>query len=208
MSPQAPGHGRRVSWETSLLAWLTPLANLALAGVAAFVLAIPLVTAPAAAVAAGVALKGTREDDEDSAFLATFRAWRATWRRTLGVSVAGAVLSALLVVNWVFLLSRESPVAIVALGAMVPVSVLLLLLLVHLPAAVAWHPDGRARPWLREALALSLASPLRSLAVCVVVVTWLALCLLLPTIVPFFGLSVPVLAGLVSADAYRRRAGD
>ena len=193
------------SWETSLLALLTPIANLALAGLAAFLLALPLVTAPAAAAAAGVALRGTREDEEDSAFLGTFRAWRATWRRTLGVSVLGALLSAVIAVNWLFLLSRESPVAIVALGAMVPVTLLLLLLLVHFPAAVAWSTDGGPGEWLRTSFALSLASPLRSLAVCVVVVTWGALCLLLPTIVPFFGLSFPVFVGLVSADSQRRR---
>ena len=110
-----------------------------------------------------MALRGTREDDEDSAFLGTFRAWRATWRRTLGVSVLGAGLSVLVVANWLFLLSRETPLAIVLLGAMVPVTVLLLLVLVHFPAAVAWEPDGVARTWLRTSLALSLASPLRSL---------------------------------------------
>ncbi len=196
------------TWETSLLSLLTPLSHLALAGLAAFVLALPLVTAPAAAVAAGVALKRTREDDDDSAFLGTFRAWRETWRRTLGVSLVGAVLVAMIVVNWLFLLSRQSSMAVVVLGAMVPVSVLLLLLLVHLPAAVAWDPDGTTADWLRGSLALSLASPLRSASVVVVVVTWIALCLLLPTIVPFFGLSVPALVGLLSADGHRRRAGD
>ena len=208
MSNRTQRSGRRQSWETSLLGWLTPLSNLALTGLAAFVLALPLVTAPAAAVAAGVALKWTREDDDDSAFIGTFRAWRATWRRTLGVSLLGAVLVAVVVVNWLFLLNRESSMAIVVLGAMVPVTVLLLLVLVHFPAAAAWDPDGTTTDWLRGSLALSLASPLRSLAVCVVVVTWIALCLLLPTIVPFFGLSVPALVGLLSADSQRSRAGD
>ena len=208
MSGQTGRRGGRESWETSLLGWLTPLSHLALTGLAAFLLALPLVTAPAAAVAAGVALKWTREDDDDSAFLGTFRAWRETWRRTLGVSILGSLLATVVVVNWLFLLNRESAMAIVVLGAMVPVTVLLLLLLVHFPAAVAWDPDGTATDWLRGSLALSLASPLRSLSVCVVVVTWIALCLLLPTIVPFFGLSVPALVGLLSADSQRRRASD
>ncbi len=203
MSPPTRS-GRRVPWETTVLGWLAYPANLALAGVAAFVLALPLVTALSAATAAGVALEQWRKDDEDGVFLGTFRAWRRTWRRTLPTGAVAALVGAVLVVNWLFLLSRDSPLAIVMMGALVPVSLVALLLAVHFPAAVAAQPDGDRAAWLRASFAASVASPLRALVVCVVVVTWVALCLLLPTVVPFFGLSLPVFVGLVSADGERR----
>lgn len=191
-----------------ILGWLAYPANLALAGIAAFVLALPLVTAASAATAAGVALDAWRRDDDDGVFLGTFRAWRATWRRTVLLSGLAAVTSGVLVLNWLFLVSRESPVALVMLGALVPVTLLLLLLTVHFPAAVAAHPEGAARAWLRGSFELSVTRPLRALAVCVVVVTWGALCLLLPTIVPFFGISVPVMVGLISAADRESHDGD
>ncbi len=190
-----------------MLGWLAYPANLAFAGLAAFVLALPLVTAVSAAAAAGVALDRWREGDEGGVFVGTFRAWGSTWRRSLGVSVLAAVLSTILIANWLFLLSRESPLAIVMLGAVVPVTVVMLLVLVHFPAAVAGNPEGGTADWLRGAFALSVARPIRSLGVCVVVVTWLAFCLLLPTVIPFFGISVPVLVGLISASSRRWRVG-
>ena len=189
-----------MSWETATLAWLAYPANLALAGLAAFVLALPLVTALSAATAAGVALDRWRAGDDSGVLVGTFRAWRATWRRTLGLSVLAAALSTVIVLNSLFLLSRESPLAIVMLGALVPVALVVLLMLVHFPAAVAGDPEGAAKAWLRTSFVLSLVRPLRALAVCVVVVTWGAFCLLLPTVIPFLGISVPVFVGLISAD--------
>lgn len=207
MNPQPARRGESVSWETATLGWLSYPANLAFAGVAAFVLALPVVTAVSAATAAGVALERWRAGDEGGVFFGTFKAWRSTWRRTLGVSVLGTVLSAIMVVNWLFLLNQESPVALVLLGALIPLTLVLLLVLVHFPAAVAGHTAGAPREWLRAAFMLSLARPLRSLGVCVLVITWGAFCLLLPTIIPFFGLSVPVLVGLLSANNQVRRVG-
>ncbi len=198
---------RRDPWETSVLGWLTYPANLAFAGIAGFVLALPLVTALSGAIAAGVALDRWRDGDESGVFTGTFHAFRETWRRTLGLSVAGALLGAALVANWVFLLTRDSPLAIILLGALVPVTVVALLLVVHLPAAVAANPDGGARDWVSGSFALSFARPLGSLAVLVVVVTWGVFLLLLPTVIPFFGISVPVLVGLISADRRKWHVG-
>lgn len=192
-----------MSWETATLGWLSYPANLAFAGLAAFILALPVVTAVSAASAAGVALQRWRDGEDEGVFVGTFRAWGATWRGTLGVSVLGVAVSSVLVVNVVFLLSRESPLAIVMLGALVPVGLVVLLVLVHFPAAVATSTDAGPATWLRVSLGLSLVRPFRSLAVCVVVVTWGLLCLLLPTVIPFFGLSVPVFVGLLSADSGR-----
>ena len=62
-------------------------------------------------------------EDEGGVFVGTFRAWGSTWRRSLGVSVLAAVLATILIANWLFLLSRESPLAIVMLGGVVPVTV-------------------------------------------------------------------------------------
>lgn len=207
MNAPSARRGRRAPWETSLLGWLAYPANLAFAGIAASVLALPLVTALSAAIAVGVALDRWRDGDETGVFTGTFRAWRETWRRSLGLSVVSTLLGALLVTNWVFLLTRQSPLALVMLGALVPVTVVALLLIVHLPAAVTADPDGVARDWVRRSFALSFARPFGSLAVVVVVVTWGVFLLLLPTVIPFFAISVPVLVGLISADRRKWHVG-
>ena len=66
--PVERGAAGELPWETSVLGWLAYPANLAFAGIAAFVLALPLVTALSAAIAVGVALDRWRDGDETGVF--------------------------------------------------------------------------------------------------------------------------------------------
>lgn len=198
------GGGER--WEHSALRWLSYPANLAFAGIAAFLLAIPVVTWLAAAVACGRALDSWLRDGDDRVFTNTFRELGRTWRRSLPMSVAATVVVGVLAVDWVFLSNRGGAWATTLAAAMLPVAAVLLMIATYLPAASAVDRDAGSRRWLRHAASLMFLSPLRSIGLLVVVVTWLVLCLVVPTIFPFLGLSVPAFLGLLSARSALDRA--
>ncbi len=188
--------------------WLSYPANLAFAGVAAFVLAVPVVTWFAAAIAAGRAMEAWLTDGDDRVFTNTFREFGRTWRRTWLLSLAATGVLVLAVSDWLFLSSQGGGPATVMAAAFLPVAAALLLVGVHLPAAAAAERDAGPRRWLRLAAAFVAIAPLRSVGVLVAVVTWLVLCVTVPTLFPFLGLSVPTFLGLVSARRAHDRVAD
>lgn len=194
---------RRRGWEDRTLAALAYPANLALAGVAAFLLALPVVTWLAAAVAAGRALHGWLAHDDDRVFTRTFREFAVTWRRTLPASVAATVMALVVLVNMLFLGRQETPVAFVFGMATVPFAVAGMLVACYLPVAAALQRDAGTRDWMRGAVALAAERPVRSLLLAAVVAAFSLTCVLAPTIVPFFGLSLPVWLALVTAGVSR-----
>ncbi|PXA67250.1 DUF624 domain-containing protein [Cryobacterium arcticum] len=192
-------------WEHRLLAALAYPANLAFVGVAALLLAVPIVTILPASIAAGRALRAWLQDGETAVFTATFREFGATWRRTLPLGVGSVVVVFLLLVDSVFLGQQlsaaeagASPVALILAAAAVPVAVAVTLLLLALPVAGAKSPDATARQWLVESGYLIARRPIQALLLLATVAFFVLTCYLLPTLVPFFGLSLPVYLAIVT----------
>jgi uncharacterized membrane protein YesL len=177
-------------------------ANLAFAGLAAFLLALPLVTALGATVAAARSMGRWLREGDDAVFTATFREFAATWRRTLAPGVAAVAVVVMLSVDAVFLWRQltggTSPIALLLAAGTVPVAVAVALVLLALPVAAARAPDASAKAWLMEAGYLIARRPMRAAILLVITVAFALTCYLLPTAVPFFGLSVPVYLALVS----------
>ncbi|MPZ25002.1 MAG: hypothetical protein GEV12_00745 [Micromonosporaceae bacterium] len=197
-----PSRPRR-RWEERTLAVLAYPANLALAGVAGFLLALPVVTWLVAWVAAGRALHGWLAGDDHRAFTGTFREFAATWRRSLPASVLATLVVVVLATNLLFLGSQDTPVAFLFGMATIPVAAAVALVVLMLPAAAAFDRDASMGEWLRAAAGLAVARPLGSLVLLVVVAGFGLTCAVLPTIVPFFGISLPVWLGLVTAGRAR-----
>lgn len=198
----------RRNWEHQLLRLMSFPANLAFAGLAAFVLALPLVTALGAAVAAARSLDRWLREGDDAVFTTTFREFAATWRRTLAPGVAVVAIVIVLCVDAVFLwrqlIGGTSPVALLLAAGTVPVAIAIALVLLALPVAAARTPDASAKDWLVEAGYLIARRPARAAILLVIAVAFTLTCYLLPTAVPFFGLSVPVYLALVSLGDQRR----
>ncbi|NED94314.1 hypothetical protein G1H11_03210 [Phytoactinopolyspora alkaliphila] len=189
----------RRGWEQKALAGLSYPANLAFTGVAAFVLALGVVTWLSAAIAAGRALHRWQSDGDDRTFTGTFREFAATWRRTLPASIAATAMATMIALNLIFLGSREAPVAFLFGMATIPLAATLLLVVLMLPAAASADRDATMRVWLRGAVVLAAQRPLASLVLLAIVVAFGLTCVLLPTIVPFLGISLPVWLGLTTA---------
>ncbi|MBZ2199698.1 hypothetical protein [Occultella gossypii] len=193
---------RRRGWEQRLLAAMAYPANLALGGVAAFILALPVLTAVPAVIALGRAYGAWLREGDDAVFTGTFREFAATWRRTLPLGAAGAVVVALLVVNATFLLARleagPDPLALVLAPATAVVGAAVTLLLLGLPVAAHRSRDAGVKQWLAESGYLVARRPVRALTLLAIVAAFGFTCGLLPTIVPFLGLSVPVYLAHVS----------
>jgi uncharacterized membrane protein YesL len=196
--------GVRRGWEQKALGAMAYPANLALAGVAAFVLALGVVTWLSAVIATGRALHRWQNDGEDRVFTGTFREFAATCRRTLPASAAATVMAAVIAMNLIFLGSRDTPVAFLFGMATIPLAATLLLIVLMLPVAASLERDGTMREWLRGAVVLAVQRPVASLVLLVIVVAFGLTCVLLPTIVPFLGISLPVWLALVTA----RQDGD
>ena len=199
----APAAAR--GWEQRLLAAMAYPANLAFVGVAALILALPVVTILPASVAAARALRLWLQDGETAVFTATFREFGATWRRTLPLGVASVAVVLLLLVDSVFLGQQlsaagagASPVALVLAAATVPVALAVTLLLLALPVAAARSREGTRRQWLLEAGYLIARRPVQALIMLAIVLVFVLTCYLLPTLVPFFGLSLPVYLALAT----------
>ncbi len=185
-----------------MLGFLSYPANIALGGVAAFVLALPLVTLIPASIALARAFATWRETGNDSVFTNTFREFGATWRRSLVIGLISLVVMVILVADIFFLVTQlavggaPQPVILVA-AAVIPIGAVVSLVLLSIPVAAAQHRDGTARQWLRAAVGLVVGRPLASLGMLVVFATVLLACVALPTLVPFAGMSVPIYAAVV-----------
>lgn len=191
-------------WEDRLLAAMAYPMNLAAAGLAALILSLPLVSAVPAGIAAARAMNGWLRDGDSAVFTATFREFRATWRRSLPLGVAAVVACAMLAVNAAFLgdqlTSAPGPVALVLTAATVPVSIAVALLLLAIPVAAARRPEATRLDWVIEAGYLIARAPLRALfLLALVIAAWLTF-YLVPALAPFFALSVPGYLALVTLD--------
>jgi uncharacterized membrane protein YesL len=200
--PPGPSARPRRRWEERLLAGLAYPANLALAGLAATVIALGIITVLPAAVAASRALDAWLREGEDAVFTGTFRELRATWRRTLPLGVGATVCTAVLTVNAVFLWHRseggtDGP-ALVLGAATVVVGCSLALLVLAIPVAATRSPDAGARAWGVEAAALVAGRPVRAVVLLALVVALLATLWLLPTLAPFVAISGPAYLALVT----------
>ncbi len=192
----------RQRWEHKILGFLSYPANIALGGVAAFILALPLVTLVPAAIALARAFSMWRETGNDAVFTNTFREFGATWRRSLWIGLASLVLLVILVVDVAFLVAQLTgdggpQPAIIFSAAVVPIGAVISLVLLSVPVAAAQHRNGTPRQWIRAAAALLVAKPLASLEMLVVLVTVLLSCVVLPTLIPFIGISVPIYLGVI-----------
>lgn len=204
MTAVAPAGGNaRTGWEHKVLAVLAYPANLAFAGVAAFLLAVPVVTWFSAWVAGGRALHRWLADGDDAVFTTTFREFAATWRRTLPAGVAATVVAAVLALNVIFLGTRDTPVAFLFGMATVPFAAAFALVTIMLPVAAATEPDASMREWLRQAVTLAVRRPLASVVLLVIVTAFGLTCVLVPTIVPFFGMSVPIWLAIATTGVLR-----
>lgn len=197
-----PARRSRSRWEHRLLAALAYPANLVLAGIAATIVSLGVVTVLPAAVAATRALDGWLRHGDDAVFTATFRELRATWRRTLPLGLAATACTLVLTVNAVFLWHRSDGgtvgPALVLGAATAVVGCAVALLLLALPVAATRSPDARPREWLVEAAYLVARRPVRSLLLLVLVVGVLGTLWLLPTLAPFVAVSVPAYLALVT----------
>ena len=185
---------KRSGWEGRLLAVLVHPMNIAAAGLAAAVLSLGIVTALPAALVAARMMQRWLDGDDQPVFTGVFREFAGTWRRSLPLGVASAIVSVVVVVDGAFLLEqagRGSTLAIVLLAATVPVALAIGLILVTLPVAAARDRDARARTWLLGAGARVAAHPLRAALLLLAVVTFGLCCYLVPTLLPFFGASLP-----------------
>lgn len=190
----------RRRWEERALAVLAYPANLAFAGLAGFLLSLGVVTWLSAWVAVGRALRSWSVDEDDRVFTNTFRAFAGTWRRTLPWSVAATVIAVVLGVNLLFLGRQHSPVALVLAMASIPVVVAFGLAVLTAPAMSARLPEATMRQWLVTGIAVAGRRPFASLVLVAIVGAFGATCVLLPTIAPFLGVSVPVWLGLVTVE--------
>lgn len=185
-----------------MLGFLSYPANIALGGVAAFILALPLVTLVPAAIALARAFSTWRETGNDAVFTNTFREFGATWRRSLCLGLASLVLLVILVADIVFLLGQLTgdggpQTALLFAAAVIPVGAVFSLVLLSIPVAAAQQRDGTSRQWIRAGATLLVTRPLQSLGMMVVLLTALLGCLALPTLVPFAGMSVPIYLAVV-----------
>ncbi len=193
---------RSARWEQKLLGLLAYPVNIALGGAAAFLVALPLITILPAAIALARALARWRTDGDDAVFTNTFREFAQTWRRTIALGAGALLIVAVLTVDTLFLMARLSAdpngLALVLAAATVPVAIVTGLFLLAIPTAATLTPDEGAREWLRGAARLIFAGPLRSIICLAISAAFLLTCLLLPTILPFVGLSIPVYLALIT----------
>lgn len=187
---------RSEGWEAAALRALSYPANLALGGVVAFLVALPVITALPAAVALTRAFAAWHDDGDDAVVTNTLRELRATWRRTWRAGIALGTVLLLLVIDLLFLVSRigtaSGGLAVVLAGATAPVACLAGIAFLLVPVAATRDPDGSMRRWAGGAVILALRSPLRTVVVLALAVAVLATCAVLPTLAPFVALSVPL----------------
>jgi uncharacterized membrane protein YesL len=143
-----------------------------------------------------------KREGADAVFTTTFREFAATWRRTLVPGVAAVAVMGVLSVDAVFLWRQltggTSPIALLLAAGTIPLDIAVALLLLAFPVAAAHSRDDSAKTWLVEAGYLIMRRPARATVLLLITIAFTLTCYLLPTVVPFFGLSVPVYLALVS----------
>ena len=191
----------RRGWEGQLLTWLSYPMNIALGGLAAFLLALPIVTLLPAMIALGRSLARWICDGDDAVFTNTFREFAAIWRRSLPMGVVAAVVLVVLVADFLFLAIQittgTSGLEIVMAAAAVPFSILALMFGLAIPIAAATLPGGTRRQWIRGAVVIIVRKPSRSILVFLGACAVVTLCVLLPSLAPFVLLSGPLLLGVL-----------
>ncbi|MEV8268389.1 DUF624 domain-containing protein [Microbacterium sp. NPDC076911] len=191
---------RKSRWESSLLSALATPANIVLGGVAAFLLGLGIITALPAMIALARALTRWMRDKDDAVFTNTFREFASTWRRSLPLGIFAAFVTLVLAADVFFLLVQmttgSSTLVIVFAAAAVPIGVVFLLMLLAVPVAASRLADETRREWMNEVGNMLLRHPGRSFAMLVVGAAITVGCALLPTLIPFVALSLPVYAGL------------
>jgi uncharacterized membrane protein YesL len=215
MTPVSPSTGARSGarrprrrWEDSLLGALAYPANLAFAGVATLILSLGVVTTLPACIASARALSGWLRHGDTAVFTSIFRQFARTWRRSLPLGVASALVVAVLVVDIVFLsaqLSGGTPlVALLMTAATVPIAIAVSLILLAIPVAATRSPEAGPKQWMIEAGYLVARRPGRAIFLLALVIALALTFYLLPTLAPFFGLSLPVYLALVSLGDSQR----
>lgn len=189
-------------WEQTALRVLSYPANLAFAGIAAFVLSIGLITALPAAIAAARSMDGWLREDSTTVFTSTFREFAATWKRSLPMGVLALLLMVVLSGNfyflWLQITEGTSGVALAIGAASVPVAISVILMLLAIPVAASRNKDGTAREWIVESVYLLVRRPIQAAFLLILTGATLFTCVLLPTIAPFLGISLPAYLALIS----------
>lgn len=191
---------KKSRWEGRLLAALVYPANLILGGLAALILSLGIITILPAAIALARAFADWTHSGNDGVFTNTFRQFADTWRRSWLLGVGATVVAAVVIVDLVFLAYQlsegGSAFGVIAGAAMLPMAVFCLVFSLAITAAAARLSDATAQDWLKDAARTILSMPLRSFGVLAVTTATAAFGVLLPTMIPFIALAVPVYAAV------------
>jgi len=187
-----------------VLAWLEHPVNLVLANLVWFVLALPIVTWFAAAVALAHGLDGWFRNGDDRMVRNTLAGFRATWRRTLPYGIVSGLVATVLAANALFLSTRPTGAATVLLGGTGALGGLWLAVHLWLVPVLGRHPDLT----LREALATAAGAAVRqapmTLLLVVFTVLIVAVMVVFWTFVPFFAAAPVVALALRALDRAER----
>ncbi|MBH0097704.1 DUF624 domain-containing protein [Salinibacterium sp. NSLL150] len=183
-----------------MLTALTYPGNIFLGSLAVLVLSLGIITVLPAAIALARAFARWIVDGDDKVFTNTFREFRDTWRRTLGLGIIATVVLAIMVGDGVFLAYQLAQgggsIALMLSAAVIPVAAGVCVLFVSTTAAATLSPEADARTWIRDGFLLMLQHPRRALFVSFTVAVTLVVSILLPTIAPFAAIALPVYVGV------------
>jgi len=183
---RSPGRrltGRR--WEHRALNWLEWPANLGVGNVLWFVFSLPVVTWLTAAVAMTHALERWLGAGDGRVMHNFWEGWKLHWRRTLPIGVVSTVVLAILLLNALFLATRDDRSALVLLPPTLVLLAAWLMFHLALIPVIALFPALPPRTWLREAAVLAIRHPLTSLINASLAAALVAALVWLPTLVPF-----------------------
>lgn len=96
----------------------------------------------------------------DGRFLHNFGCgWRRHWRRTVPVGAASGLVGALLLANLLFLMTRDSPSAVVLLMGTIGLMLMWAILNLSLVPVIVLFPRLSTRRWLRESFVMAFRRP-------------------------------------------------
>ncbi|MFG3658371.1 hypothetical protein [Streptomyces sp. NPDC047706] len=182
-----------MGWERGALRAMEFVAQPALAGAAFCLLALGVVTWLPALAAAATALQDWRRDGGGRPFTGTLRAFPRCWRALWKDGLAASALTALLVVNCLFLLSTGGPAAFVLLPVQFVLLATLAVYSLSLAAGIAVNASDEFR---RRAAALAFGSPRRGLALLLVLLLAPLAVLPVPLGPLLLGPTIPLLLAL------------
>lgn len=199
--PQRPqGTRRSPRWETTLLGALAYPGNIFLGSLAVLILSLGIITVLPAAIALARAFALWNVTNDDKVFTNTFRQFRETWRRTLGLGAIATVVFAILVADGIFLAaqltSTGDPMALMFAAAVMPIAAAVGVFAVALTAAATLSTEADARTWAREGFVLMLQHPRRLLLVLLTLTVTIVASVLLPSLAPFVTIALPVYVGV------------